>query len=224
MRFAIFLIAGAALAQKPDVSVKPSEARDKTSNWSSRYGRLDMHNVTLKTAIATAYDVSERDVYGPPSIETNRFDIEIKAGEIVPSAELMQMLREVLADRFRLTAHAENRLKPGYALVIAEGGLKLKEVNSSDGPRTNASYGRLVAERASPARIAAVLSNLFEVPIMDSTGAKGAYDLTLEWSSVERLSADADAPSLFRALAATAGLKLERRSVPVSSIVVDRVE
>jgi uncharacterized protein (TIGR03435 family) len=38
------------------------------------------------------------------------------------------MLQALLADRFKLTVHREIKDQPGYALVVAKGGIKAKEV------------------------------------------------------------------------------------------------
>lgn len=197
-------------------SVEPSKAHDLSSTWTSRGGVLDMRNVTLRTAIAAAYGVEERDVYGPASIDADRYDIVVKAGAVEPHAEMARRLRAVLASRFHLEEHAEDRERPGFALTIGAGGLKLKPVDAGEGPRTNATNGRFEAQRAPMGRIVQSLGRLLEVPIVDATGLTGAFSFTIEWST--------DEGALDRALAATAGLRLEKRKVPVASIVVDRVE
>src|SRR6185369_4631886 len=38
------------------------------------------------------------------------------------------MLQALLADRFKLTVHRETKDQPAYALVVAKGGIKAKEV------------------------------------------------------------------------------------------------
>ena len=42
------------------------------------------------------------------------------------------MLQKLLTDRFHLTVHHETRDFPGYELVVAEGGTKLKEAAPED--------------------------------------------------------------------------------------------
>ena len=193
-------------------SVEPSKAADKSSTWTSRNGVLEMKNVTLKTAVAAAYGVEERDVYGPSWIDEDRFDIVVKAGSAVPHAEMVRRLRAVLEDRFKLKAHSEERMKDGFALT---GGAGLKEVEPGDGPRTNATNEQFVAERASMSRIAGSLGRLLDVPIVDATGLRGVYSFTIEWKDRKGLDA---------ALESVAGLRLEKKIVPVESVVVDRVE
>ncbi len=192
-------------------SVAPSKSADQSSTWTSKGGVLEMKNVTLKTAVAAAYGVEERDVAGPEWMDRDRFDIVVKAGSVVPHAEMARLLRGVLEDRFQMKAHTAEKFKDGLALT---GGALLKPVDPGSGPRTNATDGRFTAERASMTRIALSLGRLLEVPIMDLTGLRGEYSLTIEWK---------DRKGLDEALAAL-GLKLEKREVPVASVVVDRVE
>jgi uncharacterized protein (TIGR03435 family) len=54
------------------------------------------------------------------------------------------------------------------------------------------------------------------------TGAAGAYDFTLEWST-EGDAADIQS-ALFAALQQQLGLKLEMRKLPVDLLVIDRAE
>jgi uncharacterized protein (TIGR03435 family) len=43
------------------------------------------------------------------------------------------MLRTLLEDRFKLAAHRESKEVPGYALVVAKSGFKLKPVEPGAG-------------------------------------------------------------------------------------------
>jgi uncharacterized protein (TIGR03435 family) len=223
----IFPILLAFLAQSPqspsfqNASIEPSKSAERSSEWTSRDGVLELRNVTLKTAIAAAYGVEERDVYRPPRafyewIDNDRFDIVVKAGKVVPHAELAKMLKSLLAEKFKLETHAEDRELDGFALVTAGEGLKLKPVPPGDGPHTSATNGRLTAERAPLSRIANTLGRLLDVPVVDATGKSGAYNLTLEWGK--------DDAALDPALERAAGLRLERRKLPVSSVVIDKAE
>ena len=184
------------------------------SGWTSRNGVLELRNVTLKTAVAAAYGVDESNVYGADA--SDRFDMTIKAEPGTPHAELANRLQKQLAEKFQIAVRTEQREADGFALTIAPGGLKLKEVAPREGPRTNATNGRFVAERASMARIANSLSRLIDVPIVDATGLSGVFDLTIEWGKEEG--------ALDRALESSAGLRLEKRRVPVTALVVERAK
>src|SRR5215470_10421313 len=73
-------------------------------------------------AIAYGFDVN-RIVVRPDWDGPSRFDVEAKAEN--PSAtqeELLQMLRTLLADRFKLQIARETKQESGYALVVAKNG------------------------------------------------------------------------------------------------------
>ena len=88
----------------------------------------------LKLVIAMAYDVPPSSLYpyegkivsGPDWIESAVYHIEAKAEAPTTQAQLKLMLQELLADRFKLKLHRENREMPVYALVVGKNGHKLK--------------------------------------------------------------------------------------------------
>jgi uncharacterized protein (TIGR03435 family) len=99
---------------------------------------------------------------------------------------------------------------------------------------------RLEASKISMAELAEGLSPMSDHPIVDMTGLKGNYQVTLEISMQEIMAAARAAPgggdagkpadaasdpggSIFTAIQSL-GLKLEPRKTPLTMIVVDRVE
>ncbi len=85
--------------------------------------------MSLKELIATAYNVKAVQITGPDWLNdtSQRFDIVAKMpdGSTVEQAPLM--LQSLLAERFKLTLHRENKEHPVMALVVAGGGPKLQE-------------------------------------------------------------------------------------------------
>ena len=88
--------------------------------------------MTLRGLVAAAYGAPQplplyRVVGGPDWIDSDRFDIDAKAstdltdlpGQPGWSARGQQMLRVLLAERFRLVAHQETHDVPSYELVKA---------------------------------------------------------------------------------------------------------
>src|SRR5579862_7675354 len=70
-------------------------------------------NYTLKLLIAAAYDLNPRTISGGPAwVASDHYDIlAVTPGEIRPNHdEQMSMLRSLLADRFRLTFHREQKM------------------------------------------------------------------------------------------------------------------
>jgi uncharacterized protein (TIGR03435 family) len=144
------------------------------------------------------------------------------------------MLQKLLADRFKLTLHRTTKEFPVYELVTAKNGPKLKEVEAG-GSNTNSGRGHMTATRISMQRLSEFLSRQVDRPVLDMTGLKGVFDLTLDWTPDESLSAkkpgegevaiDAPkSPSLLTALQEQLGLKLQARRAPIEILVVDHAE
>jgi uncharacterized protein (TIGR03435 family) len=80
-------------------------------------------NVLLRDLIRFAYYVYGGDwdlrIAGPEWIKTARYDIEATTGGQVNQGQAMSMLRRLLADRYGLKVHYENRERPVYNMVLA---------------------------------------------------------------------------------------------------------
>ena len=66
------------------------------------------------------------------------------------------------------------------------------------------------------------------MPVVDQTGLPGAYNFKLDWTPAVRAAARAfpDAPegrTLFEAVEAQLGLKLEEQKHPIPVLVIDKV-
>jgi uncharacterized protein (TIGR03435 family) len=74
-------------------------------------------------------------IAGPDWLRSEIFEIHAKIPEGYSKDQVPEMLQALLADRFQLKAHRENKEQPVYALVVSKGGPKLKEaVADSDTP------------------------------------------------------------------------------------------
>src|SRR5204863_5587142 len=60
-----------------------------------------------------------------------KFDIEAKLPEGASRDQIPAMLRELLATRFKLTAHREYREQTVYALVVTKGGLSVPSASTT---------------------------------------------------------------------------------------------
>jgi uncharacterized protein (TIGR03435 family) len=90
-------------------------------------GGLTMLNVPAGTLVARAYSAAPIDMVGLPGWAMNeRYDLNATASQANPTAEQRAaMLRAMLADRFKLVAHVENREQPVYDLVMARSDSRL---------------------------------------------------------------------------------------------------
>jgi uncharacterized protein (TIGR03435 family) len=151
----------------------------------------------------------------------------------------MAMLRSLLADRFKLTFHREQKEFSIYVLGVARSGPKLKASTAApDSPPALIStvYPQrivLPARNATMGDLASLMQRaILDRPVVDKTGLQGRYDFDLEWAPDETqfggevAAAPAEAPSapLFSAIQQQLGLKLEATRGPINALVVDSVE
>ena len=97
-----------------------------------RAGRYEIRNATMVDLVKTAYGVDDDKVLGGPSwLETDRFDVIAKAPAGATADTAKVMLQNLLADRFKLTVHKDNKPLPAYLLAAAKGAPKLKAASGS---------------------------------------------------------------------------------------------
>ena len=91
-------------------------------------GQITYNNLSLKDLIQDAYGVQSYQVTGPSWLDAARFDIAAKVPKGATREQSHAMLRNLLAERFALKLHHSTKdQQQVYELVVAKGGLKLKE-------------------------------------------------------------------------------------------------
>ena len=90
-------------------------------------GRAEYNFTSVKDLIVTAYGVKPYQVTGPDWMTSERWDIQAKLPEGATAAQVPEMLKALLAERFKLTVHKEVKEHSVYALVPGKGGPKFKE-------------------------------------------------------------------------------------------------
>jgi uncharacterized protein (TIGR03435 family) len=245
-RLALFLsICGGMAAQTPDpaqkiefevASIRPAKQDDHHSTHFD--GELvRVHNLTLKSLVAQAYNVDLRQILGGPSwVDSDSYDISAKIPAEYVSGRRSQerlMMQSLLADRFHLATHRAPMEISGYALVVAKKGPKMERSTKDGGADSsiNANDGDMHAENVTMKDFADILSRTLEVGklVADHTGLKDRYNFELKWDTTNPLAASADAassdrPSIFTALQDRLGLKVEPARISVESIVIDHAE
>jgi uncharacterized protein (TIGR03435 family) len=127
-----------ALCQEFEVvSVRPNKSISYNSNFTTDRGRLAATNISLRGLIWRAYGVQDYQVEGPDWIDSERFDVSATVPEALPKGETFAaafdvMMQKMLADRFTLVIHREQKIHPVYGLVVAKSGIKFKEAPASD--------------------------------------------------------------------------------------------
>ena len=230
---------------RPDKNLSQIENGIETTHTFSRDtpDGFSASNYYLKSLIFDAYGLKQfyQIVGGPGWIDSEGFDIEAKvvvASGSTPqplTRELRkQMLRSLLADRFKLAVHNETRELPVYELVVAKNGPKFQPANPGEKFNESTNFsGMLTMLTLQTAQISVLtgeLSSRLSCPVLDKTGLTAKYDIKLEWArdtgpSVGNATADnASGPSIFTAVQEQLGLKLQPGKAPVDVIVIDHVE
>jgi uncharacterized protein (TIGR03435 family) len=198
--------------------------------------RFTARSLPLLALIMLAYDTTPDRISGvPASFNIELYDIEASCDHPIKQEQALQMLQTLLADRFKLTLHRENRERPIYALVVGKGGPKLQEAAEALSKPDMQRSGRGFAYKSAPmSTLTLILSQQLDRPVVDKTALNGRYDFTLEYAR-ERVGRGAPEgrepapnpdglPSIFTAVQEQLGLKLEPQKGPVEFIVVDHAE
>jgi uncharacterized protein (TIGR03435 family) len=174
-------------------------------------GRLTGQGIPLKLYITLAWELNEDMIVGLPKFaDTAPFDIVAKVSSLAAGAanapqididSLRLMLRALLADRFKLATHMEDRLASGYVLTAVKPKLQKADPANRTGctqPRPGIADAKdprianpvlsqyIVCHNITIAQFAEQLPMLgngyVSTPVLDATGLKDAYDFTLSFS------------------------------------------
>lgn len=233
-------------------SVKPASAPVQTGGRIQSTGfkesidpeQVRYSFVTVQFLIMRAYALKTYQISGPGWLDTEHYDVVARLPKGVTKEQVPAMLQALLAERFRMVVHWEDRRQSVYALVVGRDGPRLKASSQAEeskkGPRPNgpalsfSPQGHIELVRTTLGRLADTLTGFVGAPIVDMTEIQGEFDITLNISmkdlpalqSVVRLDQNQELPdgaesaSLFSAVREL-GLKLEARQVPIRHIVVD---
>ena len=194
--------APAAPAEFEVVSLKPNTSGSSfVMVQPSVGGRFTATNVNLRTLVAIAYNLRSFQLSGGPGwAGSERFDVTAKADGNPNQEQIALMLQSMLAERFQLKVHRENKEVPGYALSAAKNGLKLKASEGSSctaGQQLQAPAipcgsfiifaNRLDGSKVDLKQLATVLANTRDLsrPVVDKTETLGTFDIHLEWAPFE---------------------------------------
>jgi len=280
---AILAIACAAVAQPLAFEVASVKQAERITPALVQSGRLHMgvsidslhvriSQYSLYELTALAYQVKGHQISGPDWMVTERYDIQARLPEGSRRGQVPEMIQTLLAERFGMRLHRENRELSVYALVVANGGPRLK-LSAEDlmpqapdapiqGGTTVSAGGAAVSTGASGewkispgqdgnlhienkkmtlARFADFIGRYSELPVIDMTGLKGAYEMEFDVSGEEVRNAarahgvavpppaGGETPSEPSGVSLASslrklGLKLESRKSPFEVLVIDKVE
>jgi len=200
-------------------------------------GRIELPAQTIRDLVGFAYSVQDDMIVGGPKwAGEERFDIVAKAPSSASPDTLRQMLQALLADRFHLTTHNQDKLTGAYVLTVSR---NPPGIRKSDGGQTfcrwtSAGEGlrRRECRNMTMAEFAKELPNTGGIgiflPVKDQTELSGAYDFDFEVGMMapkgpEAAASEDTGPTIFAAMLKL-GLRLQERKMPMPAMVIDRVE
>jgi uncharacterized protein (TIGR03435 family) len=222
-------------------------------------------SLPLRDYIAMAYKVKTYQVQGPDSLG-DRFDINATLPAGSKADQIGEMLQGLLADRFGLKFHREQKEFQVYSLTRGTRPLALRRnegaaptgdsvtiaaTGSNQGVSVNlgggASYtfagNKFDGKRLDMDTLVDSLAIYMNLPVVNTSGLDGFYDLTLELAQedytamliraarangitlppqAQRLADSSSTPSLFDAIEKL-GLKLETKKLPLDVLVIEQV-
>jgi uncharacterized protein (TIGR03435 family) len=208
-----------------DVAViKPAAPEERGMQIQLQGSQLKINNADLNFLITWAWDISGGSIVNPPDfLGKDHWDILGKFAQDGPPTapgaapsvgfeDVQQMVKSLLADRFEMKSHTEDRPADGYALVAANPHLKKADPSNRTGcksgpgpdgkdPRIdNPMLGRLmtcsnITMAQFAAQLQAMAPGFIKNQVIDATGIDGAYDFTLAFSTSAQLRGAAPSPS-----------------------------
>ncbi len=191
---------------------------------------------TLSGLVTLAYNVTADQVSGGPGWAQiqggDMYDIVAKAeGPGAPTmTQAREMLRNLLADRFRLAVHSETKDLPVFELIVGKNGSKLKESASDAQPSGGATHNgpltRVIQTKRTIAQLVLMLAPSVDRPVVDKTGLLGTYDFSYEFANVNPSTLDSGGggASIYTAVEKDLGLKLVPAKRPTEILVIDHAE
>ena len=195
-----------------DVHASPHTLRPQPAGPFYGDGRYELQTFNMLDLIHTAYGVDPERVYGGPTwLEIERFDVIAKASKGSNAESRKLMLQALLADRFKLVFHNDNKPMPAYGLTVAKNG-KLQEAGGTGetgcnfkvesapqqpqqapnpgGPPPTITMPVLsyTCHNTTMAAFAANFSsipagpNLDNKPVVDQTALNGVYDFSFQYT------------------------------------------
>ncbi len=220
-------------------------------------GRFVAEGMPMRFLLDRAFNLTSTDqIAGVPSwADSVRVSITAKVAGDYPAASpvgmdpefIAPLIRSLLAERFGLVWHTEQRLGTAYSLVAAKAKMKKADPQSRIYCRTSfpANQQVLSCQNASMALFAERLQNIpgINAPVDDATGLDGGWDFSFSFNPFPQMAmmglgrggdqpAGPGAPvasdpaggyTVFESIAKELGLKLEKKKKMVPVTVVDNL-
>jgi uncharacterized protein (TIGR03435 family) len=235
-----------AVDAKPGFDVATIKRSDPNISSGTFFAIRGSHIIAVNTngndLVSLAYGLHTKQIVdGPSWLLTARFDIEgVPDVEGRPNHDQVKlMIQKLLATRFKLAVHHEQRELAVYAIIIGKNGPKLAKTDRKPSDNTTFSYTNRVVLTVRNATMAdfahGMQASFMDRPVVDQTGLTDRYDFLLKWTPDgsqsglgEKMPPPADdanaPPGLYTAIQEQLGLKLVSTKAPVDVLVIDHIE
>jgi uncharacterized protein (TIGR03435 family) len=199
-------------------------------------GRLEAGGMTLEDLLMFSYGVLPDMIVGLPKwAKESQFDVVATAGHDTPHATIRIMLQALVAERFKLASHQEDRALQAFVIVVGKNGSKLQR---AAGGQQRCVWTDLPSGASRRACVNLTMSELakqlpglsgigVDLPVVDQTRLDGPWDfhLDIKLQPLDGGSAtsEPESPTVFDAFQQN-GLELQRRRVQLPVVVIDHVE
>jgi uncharacterized protein (TIGR03435 family) len=223
---------------KPPIGGGPIQGGIKAMPGGQEY---QARGVPVMLMISLMYKVPPNQLTGGPDwLTTDRWDVDAKADRPGYNIDdLHTMYQNLLADEFKLKFHSETRQGNVYALLLDKSGSKMKVNEKPEdfeipikGGGPNGVSGTRVPMKYLAWWLGQQLQRTDGRPVIDRTQLTGFYDFNLMFRPelppgvpTDQIPPEImDRPTIFEALRAQLGLRLEQQKGPVEYLVIDHAE
>jgi len=224
-------------------TIKPSKPDAQGKILTLQGNSLITRNFSLTDCISFAYGIHAKQVTGLPAwAEADKFDLTVKPDiDGMPNEkQLKGLMQQLLAERFKLAFHHDNKELSVYVLSAAKAGNKMTKSAADPNSLPGLFFsqiGDLHVRNANMGNFTDLMqSAVLDRPVVDQTGIAGRWDFELKWTPDDsqfsgmgaKIPPPTDAanapPNLYTAIQEQIGLKLEATKANADVLVIDKVE
>lgn len=227
-------------------TIKPSKPTPDGKDFDFEGRHLTAVDIDVNDLISLGYGIHARQIIGAPEwFNSELFDIDgIPDVPGEPNEKQMGILfQKLLADRFALKFHREQRELSVFAITVDKGGptmtLSASRADDADDDFNFGRLGNLTVRNMNMTDFAQWMqASVTDRPMIDRTGLKDRYDFKLKWTpddsqfaqfrssgeAVRKRNNPNGPPPLDVAIRQQIGLRIDAVKAMVDVIVIDHVE